>query len=323
MTTEHLIAPHGGTLRELLVSPERRRDLHEASRDWVSWDLTERQICDLELLLNGGFSPLTGFMNEDDFHSVCSQMRLEDGTLWPIPITLDVSDEVAERLDTGDKLALRDPEGVMVAALTVESKWRIDREEKAKSVFGTLDQKHPGVAHIFQRTNNFGIGGKIEGLQLPAHYDFVPLRLTPARLRRRFADRGWRRVVAFQTRNPMHRAQRSSASIWSSPTAKTLPPVSASRRVSSKNSSPPALTCSPAATTSSTAAKSSITSRTPRACCVPRIFPQARPAAAFTSAKRKTASATPCSTSRVAPSWRRLIAPSAPPTSSSPKSHPA
>lgn len=206
MTTEHLIAPHGGTLRELLVSPERRRELHEASRDWVSWDLTERQICDLELLLNGGFSPLTGFMNEDDFHSVCSQMRLKDGTLWPLPITLDVSDEVAERLDTGDKLALRDPEGVMVAALTVESKWRIDREEKAKSVFGTLDQKHPGVAHIFQRTNNFGIGGKLEGTQLPAHYDFVPLRLTPARLRRRFADRGWRRVVAFQTRNPMHRA---------------------------------------------------------------------------------------------------------------------
>jgi sulfate adenylyltransferase len=204
--SDDLIAPHGGALKELIVSAERGAELREASRDWPSWDLTPRQLCDLELILNGGFSPLEGFMTQADFHPVCREMRLADGTLWPIPVTLDVTDEVAERLSAGGSLALRDPEGVMLAVLHVEDKWVIDREEKAQSVFGTLDQKHPGVAHIFQRTNNVAVGGRVEGVQLPAHYDFVPVRLPPARLRRRFAELGWRKIVAFQTRNPMHRA---------------------------------------------------------------------------------------------------------------------
>jgi sulfate adenylyltransferase len=200
-----VIDPHGGRLVDLMAPAPRAAELKAASRDWPSWDLTPRQLCDLELLLNGGFSPLTGFLGRAEFESVAADMRLADGTLWPIPITLDVSEETAERLD-GEPLVLRDPEGVPLAVLHVEDTWAIDREAKAKAVYGTLDDHHPGVAHLFRRTNNVGVGGRLEGLQLPVHYDYRDLRPTPARLRERFAARGWRRVVAFQTRNPMHRA---------------------------------------------------------------------------------------------------------------------
>jgi sulfate adenylyltransferase len=197
--------PHGGTLVDLLAAPERVEELEENAREQPSWNLTPRQVCDLELLLNGAFSPLTGFMGRADFESVAETMRLGDGTLWPIPITLDVTGEVAKRVD-GSPLVLRDTEGVPLAVLHADDVWEIDREAKARAVYGTLDETHPGVAHLFHRTNNYGVGGRLEGLRLPPHYDFPTLRLTPAELRERFARRGWRRVVAFQTRNPMHRA---------------------------------------------------------------------------------------------------------------------
>jgi sulfate adenylyltransferase len=203
---DHLNTPHGGTLVDLLVDDERRAELKEASLEWPSWDLTPRQICDLELLMNGGFSPLTGFLGQADFESVCEKMRLADGTLWPLPITLDVTEEVAEKLEKGKPLALRDPEGTMLAVLTVDDMWKLDRETKAQAVYGTLDRKHPGVAHLFERTNNVAVGGRIEGIELPPHYDFVRFRLTPEQTRRRFSRLGWRKIVAFQTRNPMHRA---------------------------------------------------------------------------------------------------------------------
>ena len=205
-STGHLIEPHGGTLVDLLVDAERAAELKAASRDWPSWDLTPRQFCDLELLMNGGFSPLRGFMGKADHDSVCERMRLADGTLWPIPVTLDVAPELAWKLKPGSMLALRDPEGVMLAALHVSEVWEPDREKDAQAVFGTTDPHHPGVAHLLHRTNSVAVGGRIEGLQLPAHYDFRHLRHTPAELRAEFAREGWRRVVAFQTRNPMHRA---------------------------------------------------------------------------------------------------------------------
>src|SRR4029077_9601015 len=169
-------------------------------------DLTPRQFCDLELLLNGGFSPLSGFMGKADHDSVCARMRLADGTLWPLPVLLDVTSQAAEKLRVGGMLALRDPEGVMLAALHVEEMWEPDREASAQAAFGTTSTDHPGVAHLLQKTNGVAVGGRIEGLQLPVHYDFRALRLTPAELRAEFARQGWRRVVAFQTRNPMHRA---------------------------------------------------------------------------------------------------------------------
>jgi len=204
--TDHLIAPHGGALVDLLVDAERAAQLKAASLEWPSWDLTPRQLCDLELLCNGGFSPLRGFLGQADYESVCERMRLADGTLWPIPITLDVGEAVAQSLEPGSMLALRDPEGVMLAALHVQERYCPDRKAEAQAVFGTTDPVHPGVAYLLGRTNPWYVAGRIEGLSLPVHYDYRRLRRTPADLRAEFAALGWRRVVAFQTRNPMHRA---------------------------------------------------------------------------------------------------------------------
>ena len=201
-----MLEPHGGHLQNLVVAPERAAELKTLSLEWPSWDLTPRQMCDLELLLDGSFSPLTGFMNRADFESVCERMHLTNGLLWPIPVTLDVTDELASRLRTGSTLALRDPEGEMLAVLHVEDQWPIDRDAKAQAVYGTQDRTHPGVRHLFERVNNVAVSGRVEGLRLPAHYDFVALRNTPAQLRACFKRLGWSRIVAFQTRNPLHRA---------------------------------------------------------------------------------------------------------------------
>ena len=205
--TSHIIPPHGGELVNLIAPSERSNELKAHSREWSSWDLTERQLCDIELLLSGGFSPLHGFMNKADYESVCHKMHLSSGLIWPMPITLDVKEEFAKTLAPGSsKVALRDPEGVMLAVLHVEDVWQPDRQEEAKSVFGTTSPAHPGVGYLLNRSNPWYIGGRLEGTQLPTHYDFRPLRRTPAELRAEFARLGWRRVVAFQTRNPMHRA---------------------------------------------------------------------------------------------------------------------
>ena len=204
--SDNLIAPHGGELVDLLVDETRAAELKTASREWSSWDLTRRQLCDLELLLNGGFSPLSGFMNRRDHESVCESMRLADGTLWPIPITLDLPEELADKLGSRGSLALRDPEGVMLAALHVDEVWKPDLDVEAQKVFGTTDTTHPAVSHLKESTHPCYVSGRLEGVQLPSHYDFRTLRLTPAELRRAFTRLGWRRVVAFQTRNPMHRA---------------------------------------------------------------------------------------------------------------------
>ncbi|HWH31137.1 MAG TPA: bifunctional sulfate adenylyltransferase/adenylylsulfate kinase [Egibacteraceae bacterium] len=201
-----LIAPHGGELVDLVVDAARAAELKEASRTWASWDLTERQLCDLELLANGAFSPLRGFLSRADYEAVRDGMRLADGTLWPMPITLDVTEAFAEGLSAGDQVALRDAEGVMLAVLHVEDVWRPDLEEEARKVFGTADTRHPAVAHLLQRSNPVYVGGRVEALQLPQHYDFHELRRTPAQVRELIARHGWERVVAFQTRNPMHRA---------------------------------------------------------------------------------------------------------------------
>jgi len=202
----HLIAPHGGALVDLMAAPDRRRELVSRSRDWASWELSPRQVCDLELLLSGGFSPLRTFLGPADYESVCSSMRLAGGALWPIPVVLDVPQTVARSLDAQPDLALRDPEGVLLAVLHVETVWRPDRTAEAERVYGTTSRHHPGVAHLLDRTHDFYASGRLEGIAAPPHYDFKSLRPTPAELRAEFARLGWRRVVAFQTRNPMHRA---------------------------------------------------------------------------------------------------------------------
>jgi sulfate adenylyltransferase len=204
--SDNLIEPHAGVLVDAMADGPRAQELKDASRDWPSWDLSPRQLCDLELLLTGAFSPLPGFMRRLDYEPVCDRMRLADGTLWPMPIVLDVGEELAGRLESGKRLALRDPEGVMLAALEVEDVWRPDLRAEASRVFGTEDPAHPAVRELQTRPASCYVGGKLEGVQLPAHYDFRELRLTPAELRQEFARLGWRRVVAFQTRNSMHRA---------------------------------------------------------------------------------------------------------------------
>jgi len=206
MLKDHLITPHGGNLVNLLVDEDRAIELKEASRKWLSWDLTERQICDLELLINGGFSPLDGFMCQKDYDSVCSYMRLNDSTLWPIPVVLDLPEEIVKQIKVSDQIALRDLEGLMIAALNVEGIWKPDRMVEAEMVYGTTNREHPGVSYLLEKTHQCYVGGKIEGIQLPEHYDFRSLRLIPHEVRERFKKLGWRKIVAFQTRNPMHRA---------------------------------------------------------------------------------------------------------------------
>jgi len=206
-TISHLIAPHGGELVNLYVQPKQATDIKAHSREWPSWDLTPRQVCDLELLMSGGFSPLTGFLNRKDYEGVCQNMKLASGVLWPIPITLDVTEEFAKKLTPGgSKVALRDGEGVMLAVLHVEDVWQPDRQAEAKAVFGSASSAHPGADYAINKANPWYVGGRVEGVQEPSHYDFRTLRLTPAELRADLARLGWRRIVAFQTRNPMHRA---------------------------------------------------------------------------------------------------------------------
>lgn len=145
-------------------------------------------------------------MSRADFESVCRTMRLKNGLLWPIPIVLDVSDEFARSLGSGSTVALRDPEGVMLAALHVDEVWQPDRMAEVEAVYGTTSPLHPGVENVLQQTNPWYVGGQLEGIEPPVHYDFRALRFGPAGLRAEFVRLGWRRVVAFQTRNPMHRA---------------------------------------------------------------------------------------------------------------------
>ena len=198
--------PHGGELKELYLPADEAVVEKQAAREYASWDLTERQLCDIELLLNGAFSPLDGFLNKDDYDSVVETMRLKSGTLWPIPITLDVTEDFAKGLKSGDKVALRDLEGVILATLDVGDVWTPDLDTEASGVYGTTDTNHPAVNFLKNIGNPVYVGGTLKGVELPTHYDFKHLRDGPGELRERFRKLGWRKVVAFQTRNPMHRA---------------------------------------------------------------------------------------------------------------------
>ncbi len=204
---KHCLTPLCDDLVDLIAQSERAIEIKASSQSWPSWDLTPRQLCDLELLLNGGFSPLRGFMTQADYESVCHGMKLTNGALWPMPVTLDVTAEFARSLNPGSsKIALRDPEGLMLAMLHVEDVWRPDRGAEAAAVFRTTSPIHPGVDHLLNTVNPWYVGGRVEGIHLPMHHDFESLRLTPVQLRAEFVRLGWRQVVGFQTCNPMHRA---------------------------------------------------------------------------------------------------------------------
>ena len=197
---------HGGELIDRYLSPEAAAAEKEASRELPSWDLTMRQLCDIEMVLNGAFSPLIGFLNQDDYEGVCRDMRLSSGVFWPMPITLDVGEDFGGSLSKGDKIALRDPEGVLIATMDVESVYTPDKQAEAKLVFGTEDDTHPAVSYLMHQAGPVYVGGTLNGVEAPTHYDFKHLRESPREVRERFRKLGWRKVVAFQTRNPMHRA---------------------------------------------------------------------------------------------------------------------
>jgi sulfate adenylyltransferase len=191
---------------ELYVSYESAQKLKQDAADLPSWDLTARQVCDLELLMNGGFAPLKGFLGQADYERVVEEMRLEDGSLWPMPITLDVTEKFAGTVEPGQDIALRDPEGVILAILSITDKWSPDKAKEAEKVFGADDLAHPAVYYLHHVAGPVYLGGSITGIQPPTHYDFRARRDTPNELRAYFRKLGWRRVVAFQTRNPLHRA---------------------------------------------------------------------------------------------------------------------
>lgn len=173
------------------------------AKDFASLTLDERGLCDLELLAVGGFSPLKTFLGQADYKRVVAEMRLADGTLWPLPVTLPVKpgDGVAE----GKPLALRDVYGNLLAFLHVEEIYAYDKDEEAKGAYGSADAKHPSVAHLQRQAGHYA-SGRLEVIRVPPHYDFVELRRTPAELRDHFNELGWTKIVAFQTRNPLHRA---------------------------------------------------------------------------------------------------------------------
>lgn len=206
--TDRLIAPHGGVLKDLYLPPAEAAALGARVGGLPSLELNTRQLCDLELLLSGAFSPLEGFLGRSDYNGVVDDMRLADGTLWPMPITLDVDEAFSAGLSRGSEVVLRDGEGAPLAVLEVEDIYWPDRLHEALHVFGTSDRSHPGVAELLDRTGPVYLGGRVRGLQRPTHPDFAELRDTPRELRAWFEANGWRRIVAFQTRNPMHRAHR-------------------------------------------------------------------------------------------------------------------
>ncbi len=209
MNHTDLITAHGGTLKNLIVDADQMSQLKEAATAYQSVTLTPRQLCDIELLLNGAFSPLEGFMGKDEYESVVKDMHLPDGTLWPIPITLDVPEVSAKDLKSGDRLALRDHEGLILAVLTVNDIWQPDKQREAKKVFGTTREDHPAVDYLMNVAGDTYVGGTLEGFELPKHYDFQLLRHTPQELREQFIKLGWTKIVAFQTRNPLHRVHQA------------------------------------------------------------------------------------------------------------------
>lgn len=176
-----------------------------------SLTLSQRQLCDLEMLMTGAYAPLSGFMVSRTYDSVVENLALPDGTLWTMPIILDVSHAFAEKLKIGEQVALRDAEGFMLAILDIEDIWQPDKSREAEKVYATDDPSHPGVQYLFDCVGPVYVGGRVRGVEVPAHYDFMGLWETPASLRDTFTRLGWSRVVAFQTNKVIHRLQRQIA----------------------------------------------------------------------------------------------------------------
>lgn len=199
------IAPHGGTLVSRIAAEGEREEWLRRAKELPGWQISTVTLSDLECIATGVFSPLTGFLGEEDYLSVRDRMRLADGTVWPLPITLPVPEDRADQIREGKPVALWGEDGRICAVMEVESLYRIDRRKEAREVFRTEDEKHPGVARLY-RSSPIRAGGPIHLLRRPDHGAFNRFILDPSETRRRFRERGWRRIVGFQTRNPIHRA---------------------------------------------------------------------------------------------------------------------
>ena len=178
----------------------------EIESDLPSLTLNERQVCDLELLLNGGFAPLKTFLSQKEYQSVLDDLRLPDGKVWPMPITLDISEEFKKEAEAEKRILLRGPTGTILACMKVSGIWKPNKLEEAWKVYGTLNREHPGVEYLLNQTAPYYITGELSQTSIPVHYDFAELRQTPEQLKAFFKENGWDKVVGFQTRNPMHRA---------------------------------------------------------------------------------------------------------------------
>ena len=206
--SNNLIKPHGGNLINCYCDQNESQQYKNNAVNYISHTLTDRQLCDLELILNGAFSPLDGFMNQECYYSVLQKNRLLDGNIWPIPIILDVKSDLADKVQIEDKLALRDKEGYLIAVIQISDKWDYDKSLEAQKVYGTTDITHTGVRYIFENGGDVCLGGKVIGIDRPHHHDFLDIRLDPIETREYFKINGWDKIVAFQTRNPMHRAHK-------------------------------------------------------------------------------------------------------------------
>jgi sulfate adenylyltransferase len=209
-TKQNQIPPYGGTLCHLVVPQDKVDALKQASSNYPAVTLTQRQICDLELLMNGAYSPLTGFMCENDYNSVVDAMQLANGLLWPMPVVFDVSEAFVDQhnISLSSKIALQDGEGFMLAVLSVQSIWTPDKAREAEQVYGTRSVDHAGVRYLKEKTHSVYLGGEIQGVQLPEYYVFGAYRRTPQQQRAVFFQKGWKKVIAYQTSKIIHRLQR-------------------------------------------------------------------------------------------------------------------
>jgi sulfate adenylyltransferase len=201
-----IIAPHGGHLVNRMLRGQMRQAVRDRAENLVKIDLSNMNLSDLELIAGGAMSPLTGFMGPADYERVLTDMRLANGLLWPIPLTLAVDDDTAAAIQPDQEIALCE-NGRVLAIMEVSQKYAYDKQRGAEQVYQTTDTAHPGVARLY-RQGNVLLAGEIWVVDLPAaaQTEFPELRHTPAQARRMFARRGWRRIVGFQTRNPIHRA---------------------------------------------------------------------------------------------------------------------
>lgn len=201
-----MIEPHGKTLVSFHLSADELSEYSELSNKTASLTLSLKQQCDLEMISNGAFSPLSTFNNQKDYEEILLNNKLSNGLVWPIPIVLDVPDQFLKSLDKNEYISLRNAEGFLLAILKVKEFWAPDKKEEANSVFKSNDPNHPGVDYLFNHTNNNYISGELVPIQSNKYFDFTHLRKSPQEVRDFFRLNNWKDVIAFQTRNPMHRA---------------------------------------------------------------------------------------------------------------------